>query len=173
MSTARSQRSYSHRETIMKYLDDPAYAGVSNAQIALEVSAEVCESVHEGSVYRARKARETQPARLVVDVPLDLIDLDPRTQMRVGLDETAVQAYAAVLDDLPPVELVRNPETGRYWIGHGHHRFQAHRDADAETVRAFVTDGTIETAIDFCATALRRSTSPQPLSLRAGETSGN
>lgn len=147
MSTVKSQRS--HRETIMAYLDNAETAVLSNAEIARRVSEEVGEPVHEGAVRRARKAREAEPARTVELVPLDLIDLDARTQMRPGHDERAVAAYAEVLDDLQPIELVRNPETGRYWIGHGHHRHLAHVAEGAESIRAFVTDGTIETAIDI------------------------
>lgn len=147
MSMAEAKRS--HRDTIMKYLDDPEYAGMSNTQIALEVSAEVGEPVNEGAVRRARKAREAQPPRVVEEVPLSLIDLDPRTQMRPDADMHAVKAYAEVLEDLHPIELVRDAGTGRYWIGHGHHRHLAHLAEGAETIRAYVTEGTIETAIEI------------------------
>jgi hypothetical protein len=52
-------------------------------------------------------------------------ELRPASQMRAGLNMEAVDEYQEDSAQLPPVVLMRDPKTGRYWVVDGAHRITA------------------------------------------------
>jgi len=80
-----------------------------------------------------------------IDVPIAELILDPRLQMRVKLDFTAIDEYAEHLDDLPPCKAVREGEV--IWLTSGWHRVNAYQKQDRDTVPCFVRDGSFLDAL--------------------------
>lgn len=83
----------------------------------------------------------------IVEVNLTDITYDTATQMRAGIDAEVVADYAESIDRLPPVDLITDSVT--HWIADGWHRVAAHRRAGRETVKAHVTVGSLDDAIDL------------------------
>ncbi len=82
-----------------------------------------------------------------IDLPTAKVEIDGGTQARVKLDEEAVQEYADALAEgaeLPPIEAVFDGAS--YWPWDGFHRYHAHRNAGAATIRCNVRRGTREDA---------------------------
>ncbi len=75
---------------------------------------------------------------------LDLLRIDGGTQPREQVDAEQVKAYAACVDDLPPVEAVF--DGAAYWLWDGFHRWHAHRQASKKAIKVRVQPGTVEDA---------------------------
>lgn len=95
------------------------------------------------------KTSPAAPAKYPVKpVPLDKITIDADTQMRVRVDDDAVNDYRmkyAEGVDLPPIKVVFDGVT--YWPWDGYHRYFArHRNGDA-TILAEVRPGTRRDAV--------------------------
>lgn len=92
------------------------------------------------------KAKEQAAVR---EVPLDQLVMDAGTQTRAGINEAAVEDYAADLsrgDEFPPVEVIETPD-GRLILAAGFHRVCAHGAAGLAAVKAIVKPGTLEDAL--------------------------
>jgi hypothetical protein len=78
-----------------------------------------------------------------VTVPLDQIDdgLQPARQMRLELDEEAIEHYVENLPQLPPVKLMWDDTEERYWVVDGAHTLSAAAKLGNPEVRAIVTNG--------------------------------
>jgi hypothetical protein len=78
-----------------------------------------------------------------VGVDLDQIDddLQPASQMRVKLDDEAVESYAEILDSLPPVLLMYDPTTLKHWVVDGGHRLTAAKLKKRTKIQANVKAG--------------------------------
>jgi len=68
------------------------------------------------------------------------ITVEEGLHCRDGLNMDAVLRYSEILDDLPPVKLVRDGDT--LLLASGHHRFQAYVKAGIDTIPAEIIDGT-------------------------------
>ena len=73
------------------------------------------------------------------------------TQMRVQLNDDAVQEYMQVADDLPPVNVF--DDDGKYYLVDGFHRFEAKKRANAKEINCLVQKGTLRDAILFAVQA--------------------
>ncbi len=73
------------------------------------------------------------------------------TQMRVQLNDDAVQEYMQVADDLPPVNVF--DDDGKYYLVDGFHRFEAKKKANAKEINCLVQKGTLRDAILFAVQA--------------------
>ena len=96
-------------------------------------------------------------------VALAAIDMRASPPMRAALDPDAIERYAAILPELPPVELVRVGE--RLLIADGWHRVRAAERAGADTIAAVVRDGTVRDAL-LSALAANRGVRRTPDDLR-------
>jgi hypothetical protein len=78
-----------------------------------------------------------------VMVPIDEIDdgLRPARQMRLALDEEAIEQYAEHLADLPPVRLMWDEQENVYWVVDGAHSITAAAQLEDRRVRAVVEEG--------------------------------
>jgi hypothetical protein len=76
-------------------------------------------------------------------VPRERIDdgLRPARQMRVALDEEAIEQYARDLSLLPPVKLMQDVAANVFWVVDGAHSICAAASIDEPAVRAIVTEG--------------------------------
>jgi uncharacterized ParB-like nuclease family protein len=87
-------------------------------------------------------SRSKAKAPTPVAVPLDQIDVSNATKMRVAVDEYGVSEYAEAMRKgakFPPVDLYFDGKT--YWIGDGHHRCRAAKQAERPTIQAVVREG--------------------------------
>ncbi|HZZ78345.1 MAG TPA: hypothetical protein VFE62_07490, partial [Gemmataceae bacterium] len=76
------------------------------------------------------------------EIALTDLVLDPRLQMReAGLDLAVVDEYAECIDDLPPVNAIRNAD-GTQWLTGGWHRYHAHKKAGRQKIKCVVRPGT-------------------------------
>ena len=78
----------------------------------------------------------------IMHVPLSQIRWNDNTQARARLDPELIAEYSTAMREgtvFPPVVLFRQGE--RYWVGDGHHRCQAARWANCETIPAEVREG--------------------------------
>jgi hypothetical protein len=136
---------------IDEYLDseDPETAAMGCTAIAKALGC------HHESVQRRKRARQgvaaPPPRPEPVWIGLDELVLDDRLQMRPRLDMHAVKDYAALVDDLDPVEVVRVELTP--YLAHGFHRFHAHKLEGLTRIRAFVHVGTFEDALEVACRA--------------------
>ena len=77
------------------------------------------------------------------DIPVDQIQADGTTQMRVaGIDPSVVADYAAAMEDgavFPPIFVYFDGTA--YWPGDGFHRIEAARRIDREIISADVREG--------------------------------
>jgi phage N-6-adenine-methyltransferase len=78
-------------------------------------------------------------------IPLAAIRVDGGTQVRVRIDGDAVNDYARVLADLPPVTVIFDGVC--YWLADGFHRVAAHRQVGSLEVDAIVLEGTKRDAV--------------------------
>jgi hypothetical protein len=76
-------------------------------------------------------------------VELSLIDdrLRPASEMRAVLNVEAIQEYAHILMEMPPVKLMWDRKEGRYWVTDGAHTLTALAGTGQTIVRAMVADG--------------------------------
>jgi hypothetical protein len=136
---------------IDEYLDsdDPEVAAMGCTAIAKALGC------HHESVQRRKRARQGVAAPPYRPEPvwigLDELVLDDRLQMRPKLDMHAVKDYAALVDDLDPVEVVRVELTP--YLAHGFHRYHAHKLEGLTRIRAFVHVGTFEDALEVACRA--------------------
>lgn len=82
-------------------------------------------------------------------VELEKIELDPTAQPRVNINMEIVDEYAAEMKagaDFPPVEVVWNSETDKYWLWDGFHRVMAARQVGQLWLMANVATGSREDA---------------------------
>jgi uncharacterized ParB-like nuclease family protein len=81
-------------------------------------------------------------------IPLDKVQLDRRTQMRVRTDFNLVAEYVEVLrakkDFKEPVEVYFDGKV--YWIGDGFHRVEAYHRAGRDKITALVREGSWQDA---------------------------
>ncbi len=98
------------------------------------------------------------------DIPLDQIQTDGATQMRVaGIDPAVVADYADAMESgaaFPPIIVFHDGD--QYWPGDGFHRIDAARRINRETIAADVREGGQRDALLLAASAnaahgLRRS----------------
>jgi ParB-like nuclease domain len=95
-----------------------------------------------------------QEAQSKVQISLDKIDDSGRTQVRVRLDENAVEDYAEMMRNgavFPPIDVFYDGST--YWIGDGFHRVSAVKSVGLTEIDANVQDGGPEEALVFAAGA--------------------
>lgn len=89
------------------------------------------------------------------DIPLDQIEADGNTQMRVaGIDPAVVADYATAMEagaGFPPIVVFCNG--AQYWPGDGFHRIEAARRIDRETISADVREGGQRDALLLAASA--------------------
>ncbi len=89
------------------------------------------------------------------DIPVDQIQADGTTQMRVaGIDPAVVVDYAAAMEDgavFPPIIVFYDGT--QYWPGDGFHRIEAARRLDRESILADVRDGGQRDALLLAASA--------------------
>ncbi len=89
------------------------------------------------------------------DIPLDGIQADGTTQMRVaGIDPAIVADYAAAMEAgaaFPPIIVFFDGT--QYWPGDGFHRIEAARRIDRETISADVREGGQRDALLLAASA--------------------
>lgn len=82
---------------------------------------------------------------------------DPeRLQSRVETDPEHIRMLAEVLErveDLNPVVVFRDPETGKYMLADGFHRHGAYKKHRRDCIPAYVVRGTIDDAIQYSASA--------------------
>jgi hypothetical protein len=76
---------------------------------------------------------------------VDLDDIDPKlrpaSQMRKGLDQEAIHAYAESFNEMPPVTLVHDKTTGLHWLVDGCHTIHAARERGLTVIQARVRNG--------------------------------
>lgn len=89
------------------------------------------------------------------DIPLDQIEADGTTQMRVaGIDPAVVADYATAMEagaGFPPIIVFF--DGAQYWPGDGFHRIEAARRIDRETISADVREGGQRDALLLAASA--------------------
>ncbi len=89
------------------------------------------------------------------DIPLDGIQADGTTQMRVaGIDPAIVADYAAAMEAgaaFPPIIVFFDGT--QYWPGDGFHRIEAARRIDRDTISADVREGGRRDALLLAASA--------------------
>ncbi len=89
------------------------------------------------------------------DIPLDGIQANGTTQMRVaGIDPAVVADYAAAIEEgatFPPIIVFFDGT--QYWPGDGFHRIEAVRRIDRETISADVREGGRRDALLLAASA--------------------
>ena len=68
------------------------------------------------------------------------ITIEEGLHCRDGLNMDAVLRYSEILDDLPPVKLVRVGDT--LLLASGHHRIKGYAKAGMDTIPAEITEGT-------------------------------
>lgn len=69
-------------------------------------------------------------------------DLRPASQMRVQLDDEAVERYVETLDELPPIRLIYDATRDTHWLVDGCHTIHAARHLGRTDVRAEIKMGT-------------------------------
>lgn len=78
-------------------------------------------------------------------VRVDLREIDvrlrPASQMRVGLSEEAIDAYAGAIDHMPPVKLVYDRQAKTHWLVDGCHTIAAARRNGLDEIPAQITEG--------------------------------
>lgn len=81
---------------------------------------------------------------VIVGVHLSEIDeqLRPASEMRVALDQEAIQEYADKFDMLPPVKLVWDNQAKVHWLADGCHTVHAAKHLDLSEVKAILINGT-------------------------------
>ena len=82
-------------------------------------------------------------------IELEKIELDPTAQPRVNINMEVVDEYAAEMKagaDFPPIEVVWNSETDKYWLWDGFHRVMAARQIGQLWLMANVATGSREDA---------------------------
>ena len=80
-------------------------------------------------------------------LPISAITTDPKTQLRGGLDLTAIEDYAADMkagDEFPPLLCVH--DGSKYYLFDGYHRLQAAIDSGIKELHVRVTAGSLEDA---------------------------
>lgn len=82
---------------------------------------------------------------IIIEAKLTEIVRDPRCQMRVEMDDDAIEEYALDVDKLPPGKAMRCPE-GLY-LYDGWHTYEAHLKADRKSMRLQVVEGFVQDAI--------------------------
>jgi ParB-like nuclease domain len=103
----------------------------------------------------------------VADVPLDQIRLEGDTNARVAINGHTVNEYAEAMTEgasFPPVILFRD---AAYWVGDGHHRCRAARQAGFTIIRAKVrTGGEREAFLYACSANATHGLRPDDLDKR-------
>jgi hypothetical protein len=71
-------------------------------------------------------------------IAIDSIDPTgwPASAMRAGLDEAAVEDYSQIIDQLPPIDVAKDPQTGLLWLLNGAHRLAAAKKAGRAEIKA-------------------------------------
>lgn len=89
------------------------------------------------------KITKCSPYSAAVGVDLAEIDPDlrPASQMRVRLDDEAVERYAETFEDLPPVKLIYDAAHKKHWLADGCHTIHAARHLGRIEIRAEVRPG--------------------------------
>jgi ParB-like chromosome segregation protein Spo0J len=91
-------------------------------------------------------ATEAPPETLLIPVGQVVADHE-RVQPRTKLDEDAVDDYAAVIADLPPIEVFRVVAEGKFYVTNGFHRLEGALKAGLDEIPAEVVgEGTVEQA---------------------------
>ncbi|MFN3192218.1 MAG: ParB/RepB/Spo0J family partition protein [Aureliella sp.] len=89
-----------------------------------------------------------------VNVEIEKLNRD-HTQLRVKMSADAVEDYAEAMrnkrNELPPVKVYRDPETGELYLADGYHRTAAAERLERKTIKAEVVDGTLSDAILYAA----------------------
>lgn len=88
----------------------------------------------------------------VKELPLGQLRLDGGTQVRARLDQSAVNEYAAMIQDgsaAPPIDVFF--DGADYWVASGFHRIEAHRKAGLGIVPATIHHGGLAAAKVFAA----------------------
>jgi hypothetical protein len=95
---------------------------------------------------------------------LDEIRDDPRLQMRIRLDDGAVEDYRAVYageqpDDegMPPLDVVHDIVKAAYWLVDGFHRLKAAQLAGLEMVAVVITEGDFTLAREMARKSNRKN----------------
>jgi hypothetical protein len=71
-------------------------------------------------------------------IPIADIELDSSLQTRSDLHRPTIEAYADIIDDLPPIVCVQLPDDGPLVLVSGWHRLAAHRAAGRTTISAII-----------------------------------
>jgi hypothetical protein len=93
-----------------------------------------------------------------IDLSLSKIRTDGGTQTRTGINQEAIDEYAAAYrrgEKLPPVEVFHDKRAGSYWLGDGFHRVYAAKEARLRVIAAVIHEGTQRDARLFAAGANR------------------
>ncbi|HBT77181.1 MAG TPA: hypothetical protein DEB39_09725 [Planctomycetaceae bacterium] len=95
-----------------------------------------------------------------IDLPLDSIRTDAKTQMRIAMCDKTVNEYAEDLAPLPPITVFQIDDT--YVLADGFHRLAAYKKRGRDTIPCVVMQGTLDDAREFACGAnsthgLRRS----------------
>ena len=92
-------------------------------------------------------ATESPPETLLIPVEKIVADHE-RVQPRTKLDEDAVADYAAIIADLPPIEVFLVQDEGLFYVTNGFHRLEGALKSGLKEVAAVVVgEGTIDQAI--------------------------
>jgi hypothetical protein len=91
----------------------------------------------------------------IVNIKISDIDpaLQPASQMRVQLDQEAIEAYAAHLDAMPPVTLFYDSSIKTHWVADGCHTIKAYQSRNKTSVPARVQQGSYQDAFHAAARA--------------------
>lgn len=96
-------------------------------------------------IARAKPGCQNMETTVVIEI--SKIRLDGDTQPRCEIDTRTVDEYAEDIlrgDDLPAIKVVHDGV--HYWPWDGFHRLHAHRKAGKTTIKARVSDGTVQDA---------------------------
>lgn len=122
-----------------------ACGGACVLAVSGPVLGEVCPYCGDGPAPAEEPEPEVQgqaarePTGNALPVAIDAIDLDGSPAMRAELSAEAVEQYAGMLDELPPVELMRVGRSLR--VIDGRHRIAAARAGGRTEILAVIREG--------------------------------